>query len=195
MRAYWWPIVTAALLSGCIYNGTGGTLVSMGMIHRLLPEPAAAATREPDLAAPALTKADPKDNHFIYWLPEGRIHHKRQMQALVFAALAQAKRAADAELCNAIMPIKERIVAEVGPELTETPQGKAWFFRLSWRPSDEAVCGDVTPGQYYQAVSRHLPSDAFIYQAATPDDEAPRIFRQGESIQNVLELLELMYRV
>jgi hypothetical protein len=177
----------AAPLAGCFYHGSGTSVISLSMVHRLLPGP---ATESRGTGESRIGKADPRLDHLFYRAPQEQARHQHQLGALIHAALKQAKSLADSELCGREQPIRAQIVEQVGPTLADTAQGRGWFFRLSWKSDARPVCDEVSPEQYYLTFSRHLPGNMVIYRAA-PEGHPPALYRAGERVQDPLTLIDV----
>ena len=99
-------------------------------------------------------------NQVVAWVPQSRATTATVAQAVAHIALADAKRAAEAELCNGTWMLSGDLHQDQAPELSLAPEtlggDRGWHVRISWDPQ-LAECG-LDADSYAQALSRHLPA-------------------------------------
>jgi len=99
-------------------------------------------------------------NQVVAWVPQSQAATATVAQAVAHIALADAKRAAEAELCNGAWMLSGELHQEQAPELSLAPEtlggNRGWHVQISWDPQ-LAECG-LNAHRYAQALSRHLPA-------------------------------------
>lgn len=129
------------------------------------------------------TTASPANqDQVIAWLPRASAQTPAVARAMTLVALGDAKRETESELCQGEWIFSGEIEEAGAPEAGTAPsslgQYAAWHYRIAWNP-ELPDCNDVTPQQYYQALSRHLPEWVLI-QTGSP----VAVYHQGQPVFN-----------
>ena len=127
-------------------------------------------------------------NQVVAWVPQNRAKTASVAQAIAHIALADAKRAAEAELCNGTWMLSGRLHQEQAPELSLAPEtlggNHGWHIRISWNPQlDE--CG-LSAHTYALTLSRHLPA-----WMMTLSGQPLALYHQGNQLQTGQSLAQV----
>lgn len=119
-------------------------------------------------------------NQVVAWVPQSRATTATVAQAIAHIALADAKRATEAELCNGTWMLSGRLHQDQAPELSLAPEtlggNRGWHVRISWNPQlDE--CG-LSAHSYALTLSRHLPAWMMTLSA-----QPLALYHQGNQLQ------------
>lgn len=144
-----------------------------------------------DLAA-TLPYLSPGSNQIIAWVPSSRAPTASVAQALAHVALADAKRATEAELCNGNWMFSGRLRQEQAPELSLAPESlggeRGWHVRISWNPR-LADCG-LAPHVYAMRLSKHLPA-----WMMTQSGQPLALYHQGDLVADGASMYALALQV
>lgn len=154
------------------------TAVRLGLTASAIIGCAAFGNAVADPAA-TLPYLSPGRNQIIAWVPNSQARTASVAQAVAHIALANAKRAVEAELCNGTWMLSGSLRQEQAPELSLAPENLGgmygWHLRISWDPRVDEC--ELAPQTYAARLSRHLPA-----WMMTQSEQPLALYHQGKLI-------------
>jgi hypothetical protein len=145
----------------------------------------------PDIPAESLTDGrqvtfpgephhDPSHDHFIARIPRGLAATSTEARAMTHVAIGRARARGGSEQCGSTWLGSGPVSGSSGPYLTDTAAGRAWYYRVSYKPG-LAGCGESSLESRYQALQQALPEWISLQRAAdTWPDRGSRQVRKAE---------------
>lgn len=110
------------------------------------------------------------DTRILAWVPVEQAQTATVARALLHIRLAEAKREAEARLCNGHWVLAGETNDMQPPRRSTAPEplGRfpAWHFVIRWQPRTGGCGLDVSSSDYQRALARHLPDWMILQQPA-----------------------------